>query len=895
MHVHRPLPDESRASTASSLIKRFQSQIQSDEAPLVPVSAFGSPAPPPVPPGGRRSIGGGVIPLGVRMDEARKSLEGSHKARASLAPAQTASSTSTPVPPTPMADPVPDAQAIPPSPPSTTPPIPTRTPSPLPSLPTVTKPSLDVPTSSTAPASSSLDAAGDPAITSLPTTLEGLSRPRDEWECEWSNHFEQNWGWNGSKKGVNVVGIGFVVKGSVEPGVKGICSSAPPSPAKKAEQAVGGAVTAKEGEDVVPRAEVEDVPEPQPQPEPEPDFSADGEEDDGVEKESEEAPASTEEETHTAEGEPEQEQEMDGTTAEAEVEDAEPEVEGTNIDESEEIPDIPSEDEGGNVQPEEQSEGGAEGGEEKVFKGFGPGRPLGMIPIPMEEYTDENGETKIRAKGAELINAAGNKEAESVPTLSADELGPQADRAATAMPSDARPESSPLLFLPYMHTLPRTLPWSKHLLQRTTHTMAKVNVRTPDSKEYFPHNTPAVGSLLDTSVYPQNKDGPLLFQPIKIGPTTFKNRVFVAPMCQYSAESGTGLPTTWHLVHLGGFAVRGAATVIQEATSVLPNGGLSPEDLGIWSDAHTEAYKPITAFIKAQGAVPGIQLAHGGRKSSTLAPWVEAPMTHPEEAVGRSFARPGEENGWEDVWAPSAIPFKGGAYPEPIAMSLEDIETFKKAWGDATQRAVDAGFELVEIHSAHGYMLHNFLSPLSNHRTDKYGGSLENRLRLPLEIIELTRQILPSSIPLFLRISATDWHPAGEKNEAGEWISWGPEQSEVYLKEAIKKGIALMDVSSGGNDVNQKITVGPGYQVPFAEKLRASLSDEERIPISSVGLITSGKQAEEILQAGKADVISVAREFLRDPNCVFNWAQELDVAVKPPVQYERAFTRMLKH
>lgn len=373
----------------------------------------------------------------------------------------------------------------------------------------------------------------------------------------------------------------------------------------------------------------------------------------------------------------------------------------------------------------------------------------------------------------------------------------------------------------------------------------------------------------------------------------FKNRIIAAPMCQYSATPGTGLPTSWHLVHLGAMAVRGLSLIFVEASSVLPNGRLTPEDLGIWSDAHTEAFIPIVNFLKSQGSKAGIQLAHGGRKSSTLAPWLDMNTVHVDKNVKRSWAEPETEGGWEPVWAPSAIPFNA-KFPQNVhEMTLDDIETMKQAWADATIRADKAGFEVVEIHSAHGYLLHEFLSPVSNKRTDKYGGSLENRMRLGLEIVSIVRANLPAHKPLFLRISATDWHPAGETNEAGEYISWGIEQSKVYVSEAIKRGIDLLDVSSGGNDTNQKITIGPGYQVPFAEELKKSLTDENRIPVSSVGLITSGTQAEEILQAGKSDVISIARELLRNTDAVFDWAQELGVAVSVPVQYMRSFSRML--
>ncbi|KAL8276759.1 hypothetical protein RQP46_010815 [Phenoliferia psychrophenolica] len=400
------------------------------------------------------------------------------------------------------------------------------------------------------------------------------------------------------------------------------------------------------------------------------------------------------------------------------------------------------------------------------------------------------------------------------------------------------------------------------------------NVASPLSSFYQPYTSPPVGTLLSDEDWPQNKTPPLLFTPITIGSgaaaMVLKNRIMVSPMCQYSCETGTGLPSPWHLVHLGTFAVRGAALVFTEATAVTREGRASPEDLGIWSSAHTSAFKPIVQFIQSQGAKAGIQLNHAGRKGSTLATWLDRSTMSPN--VESSIAAMGF-GGWEEVWAPSGVPHVENRYPSPREMGEKEIEELKEAWVAAVGRADEAGFDVVELHVAHGYLLHEFLSPLSNKRTDKYGGSLENRMRLPLEIIALSRATLSTTKPLFIRISATDWHPAGEKDaNTGEYISWGLKQSAVFLDEAIKLGVALVDVSSGGLDSHQKIAVGPGYQVPFAEHLRAGLKPESRIPISSVGLITSGKQAEDIHQSGKADLISVAREFLRNADLVFDWA-----------------------
>ncbi|KAK4050543.1 NADH-dependent flavin oxidoreductase [Microbotryomycetes sp. JL221] len=415
------------------------------------------------------------------------------------------------------------------------------------------------------------------------------------------------------------------------------------------------------------------------------------------------------------------------------------------------------------------------------------------------------------------------------------------------------------------------------------------NPRVANSDVFYPRSEPAPGTLLSSNDFPQNAQRPKLFTPITIDGIEFKNRIFVAPMCQYSSDNGK--PTTWHLVHLGSMAVRGAAVVMMEATGVMPNGRISPEDMGIWSDEHRDAMKPIFSFIKAQGAKAAIQLSHAGRKASTVAPWVNYNLLG--NNAPKNVATVGEGNGWKDVWAPSAVSFKDNDYPDPVEMTLDDIETLKAEWKNAVRRADEAGVDIVEIHSAHGYLLHEFLSPLANKRTDKYGGSLENRLRLVLEIVDITRSTLSPGKLVWIRISGTDHHEQGEKDTNGEWISWGIEQSKVLLREVAQRGVSLLDASSGGLDVHQKITVGPGYQVPLAQALKQSLRPEDTITISTVGLITGGKQAEDILQEGKSDVITLAREFLRHADLVFDFAQELSVAVNVPVQYQRAHTRML--
>ncbi|GAA5892310.1 hypothetical protein JCM8208_001507 [Rhodotorula glutinis] len=425
-----------------------------------------------------------------------------------------------------------------------------------------------------------------------------------------------------------------------------------------------------------------------------------------------------------------------------------------------------------------------------------------------------------------------------------------------------------------------------------------VNERVPNAAFFQPLVEPSVGTALAANDWPQNKDLPLLFQPLKVGPITLKNRILVAPMCMYSCEqegSETGVLTPFHFVHLGSFAARGAAVTMVEATSVLPNGRLSPNDSGLWNDRQASSLKEIFKFIRMQGSVPAIQLGHGGRKTSTLAPWLDTSTIQPH--LKSHVATTGAAGGWTDnVMAPSAVAYNDETFPHPREMSDNDIGELKQAFKAAVERADKAGAEVIEFHCAHGYLMHNFLSPLSNKRTDQYGGSLENRMRLPLEILQIMRDAVPKTKGLWMRISATDWWPEGEKDDKGEWVSWGIEQSKIFVKEAIKLGVDLVDCSSGGNTPRQKISVGPGYQVPFAEQIRRSLSDDEKIPISAVGLITNGPQAEEILQTGKADVICAAREFLRDPALVLNWAQELGVVVNTPVQYQRAYTRMMvKH
>jgi 2,4-dienoyl-CoA reductase-like NADH-dependent reductase (Old Yellow Enzyme family) len=349
-----------------------------------------------------------------------------------------------------------------------------------------------------------------------------------------------------------------------------------------------------------------------------------------------------------------------------------------------------------------------------------------------------------------------------------------------------------------------------------------------------------------------------LFTPIQLRSLNIKNRVFVSPMCQYSAEEGVA--QDWHLVHLGGFAKGGAGLVMAEATAVSPEGRISPDDLGIWSDRHAEALKPVVRFLHSQFAVSAIQLAHAGRKAGTAAPWKGGKPVFPENG------------GWIPV-GPSALPYKNG-YQTPKEMNEADLKKVEDDYVQATHRSQAAGFQVVEVHMAHGYLFHEFLSPLSNHRKDQYGGSLENRMRFPLRVFERVRALWPQDLPVFVRISASDWVPGG----------WDVEQSVLLAKELKKRGADLIDVSSGGLSPEQKIEVKPLYQVPAADQIRR----QAEIPAGAVGLITKAKQAEGILQAGQADAIFIAREMLRDPHWALRAAQELGAEVKWPVQYERA-------
>jgi len=354
-----------------------------------------------------------------------------------------------------------------------------------------------------------------------------------------------------------------------------------------------------------------------------------------------------------------------------------------------------------------------------------------------------------------------------------------------------------------------------------------------------------------------------LFDPFIQRSLTLRNRLVVGPMCEYSACDG--LPNDWHLVHLGSRAVGGAGAVIAEATAVSAQGRISAQDTGLWNQAQVEAWRPITRFIKAQGAIAGVQLAHAGRKASTLRPWNgHGPI-------------PAGQGDWITV-APSALPFDAG-WHVPQALDEAGIRAVIADFREAARRALEAGFELIELHAAHGYLLHQFLSPLSNRRSDRYAGSFDNRSRLAREVIAAVREVWPDELPLWLRISATDWASADSPP------GWEIEQSVQLARAVGPLGVDLIDVSSGGLLPHATIPLGPGYQVPFAARIRR----ETGIATGALGLITEADQAAAIVERGEADVVVVARESLRDPYFPRRAARELGAKIDAPVQYQRAW------
>ncbi len=351
----------------------------------------------------------------------------------------------------------------------------------------------------------------------------------------------------------------------------------------------------------------------------------------------------------------------------------------------------------------------------------------------------------------------------------------------------------------------------------------------------------------------------MLFEPLPIREVTLRNRIIVSPMCEYSSEDG--FANDWHVVHLGSRAVGGAALVFTEAAAVTPEGRISPQDLGIWKDEHVAELARIVRFIDGQGAVAGMQLAHAGRKASTQRPWEGDRVLSPQEG------------GFRPIYAPSPIPFRPED-PVPEELDTKGIARIVQAFGDAAARALRAGFRVIELHAAHGYLLHEFLSPLANRRRDAYGGSFENRIRMLLETTGAVRARWPERLPLFVRISATDWAEGG----------WDLEQSVELSRRLAREGVDLIDCSSGGLLPGVKVPVGPGYQTPFAERIRRDAS----IKTGAVGMIRSADQAEHIVRTGQADAVFIARQLLRDPYWPLKAAKHLGVQVRWPPQYERA-------
>jgi len=351
----------------------------------------------------------------------------------------------------------------------------------------------------------------------------------------------------------------------------------------------------------------------------------------------------------------------------------------------------------------------------------------------------------------------------------------------------------------------------------------------------------------------------MLFSPYSLGPLELSNRITIAPMCQYSAVDG--LATDWHMIHLGSLALSGAALITLEATAVVPEGRISPNDLGLWSDAHADALAPVLAAMRRHSPIKiGIQLSHAGRKASTNVPWDGGAQISPDAA-----------NGWQTE-GPSAVPHTEGD-AAPLALDASGLERVRDGFVAAARRAHALGFDAIELHGAHGYLLHQFLSPLANHRTDEYGGSLENRMRYPLEVFAAVRAAVPS-MTLGVRISATDWVDGG----------WDLEQSVRFAQELERIGCDFIHVSSGGLSTAQKIPVEPGYQIGFAERIKRDTG----LPTIGVGLITEARHAEAILQEGQADVIALARAMLYDPRWPWHAAVELGAQVSAPPQYWRS-------
>ncbi|OJJ99661.1 hypothetical protein ASPACDRAFT_28806 [Aspergillus aculeatus ATCC 16872] len=398
-----------------------------------------------------------------------------------------------------------------------------------------------------------------------------------------------------------------------------------------------------------------------------------------------------------------------------------------------------------------------------------------------------------------------------------------------------------------------------------------VDIAPAPGISYF---TPAQDPPAGTAANPQTsgKPVPKLYQPLTIRGLTFQNRLGLAPLCQYSAQDGHMTP--YHIAHLGSIAQRGPGLMMIEATAVQPEGRITPQDVGLWKDSQIEPMRQVVEFVHSQNQKIGVQLAHAGRKASTVAPWISTAVVATEK-VG----------GWPDnVKGPSDIAF-ADSFPQPKAMTKDDIVQFKNDWVAAVKRALAVGVDFIEIHNAHGYLLSSFLSPAANNRTDEYGGSFENRIRLPLEIAQLTRDTVGPNMPIFLRISASDW-----LEEVLPEQSWNNDSTIQFAQELVKQGaVDLIDISSGGVHAAQKVKSSPGFQVPFAAAVKKAVGD--KLLVSAVGAITNGRQAEEIIEKDGIDVILVGRGFQKDPGLAWTFAQHLDVEISMASQIRWGFTR----
>ncbi|CCM02133.1 uncharacterized protein FIBRA_04210 [Fibroporia radiculosa] len=394
-----------------------------------------------------------------------------------------------------------------------------------------------------------------------------------------------------------------------------------------------------------------------------------------------------------------------------------------------------------------------------------------------------------------------------------------------------------------------------------------INAPAPNVPFYTPAQDPPSGTALNPQ--PGGAPIPKLFQPLKIRGVDFQNRIFLSPLCQYSADNGK--PTPWQFAHLGGIFTRGPGLTIVEATAVLPEGRITPQDTGIWSDEHIAPWKEIVDFAHSQNQKIAIQLAHAGRKASTVAPWLDMGLSAPEV-----------DGGWpDDVWGPSAVPYNE-KFPQPKELTKAGIKRVVHAFVEAARRSLKAGFDVIEIHSAHGYLLSEFLAPCANKRTDEYGGSFENRIRLLLEVVDAVRAVIPSTMPLFVRVSATDWLDQVLPTE-----SWRVEDTVKLAGILADHGIDLIDVSSGGIHPAQKFGSAPLMQVPFSDAIRKAHG--HKLLVGAVGSINTGLLAQKVLDEESADVIFVGRQFQKNPATVWAFAEDLNVSIHVAHQIEWGF------